>query len=253
MFDPETTLGDQDIYRIEFYSDLNPRPVTIEGTVTFKGKQPGEHPAAQVQLRNDKGQIIAQMPLAEDGKFQFTGKLKGNYDVVVKADNYQKVSSSFEIPPDYSVGQMNVKVCLQPAVTEKITLPVIFFGFDKYTIPSKERTKIDNLIQIGHNVEVGERTVMAAQTGIAGSTKIGKDCMFGGQVGIAGHIKIADGVKIAAKSGIHNSIRQENAILEGIPVMPIRDFQRSIVYFKRLPELVKRIDELEKKIKELTK
>jgi UDP-3-O-[3-hydroxymyristoyl] glucosamine N-acyltransferase len=115
----------------------------------------------------------------------------------------------------------------------------------------RKGVKIDNLIQIGHNVEVGERTVMAAQTGIAGSSKIGKDCMFGGQVGISGHLRVADGVKIAAKSGVHNSIKKENAILEGIPVMPIRDFQRSAVYFKRLPDLVKRIDELEKKIREI--
>ncbi len=116
----------------------------------------------------------------------------------------------------------------------------------------RKGVKLDNLIQIGHNVEIGERTVMAAQTGIAGSTKIGKDCMFGGQVGISGHLKVSDGVKIAAKTGVHNSIKQQNAILEGIPAMPIRDFQRSAVYFKRLPDLVKRIDELEKKLKEIT-
>jgi len=117
----------------------------------------------------------------------------------------------------------------------------------------KKGVKIDNLIQIGHNVEVGERTVMAAQTGIAGSTKVGKDCMFGGQVGIAGHIQLADGTKVAAKTGIHSSVREEGSIVAGIPALPFRNFQRSTVYYKRLPELAKRIDELEKKLKELSK
>ena len=72
--------------------------------------------------------------------------------------------------------------------------------------------KLDNLIQIGHNVEVGENTVMAAQTGIAGSTKVGKNCMFGGQVGIAGHIKIADGTKIGAQAGILGDVKEENTV-----------------------------------------
>ncbi len=112
--------------------------------------------------------------------------------------------------------------------------------------------KIDNLIQIGHNVEVGERTVMAAQTGIAGSTKIGKNCMFGGQVGISGHLRVADGVKIAAKTGVHNTVKEENAILGGIPAMPIRQFQRNVVYAKRLGDLFKKVDELEKKLAELS-
>jgi len=117
----------------------------------------------------------------------------------------------------------------------------------------KKGAKIDNLIQIGHNVEVGERTVMAAQTGIAGSTKIGKNCMFGGQVGISGHLSVADGVKIAAKTGVHTNLKEENGAYMGIPVMPIRDFQRSSVYFRHFPELVKRIDALEKKLAGLGK
>ena len=105
--------------------------------------------------------------------------------------------------------------------------------------------KLDNMIQVAHNVEVGENTVMAAQTGIAGSTKIGKNCMFGGQVGISGHLSIADGVKIAAKTGVPSTIKKENLIIEGIPAMPRLDFQRSFIYFKRLPDLVKRLERLE--------
>ncbi len=112
----------------------------------------------------------------------------------------------------------------------------------------KRGVKLDNLIQIGHNVEVGEHTVIAAQTGIAGSTKVGKDCMFGGQVGISGHLRIADGVKIAAKTGVPSSVKKENLIIEGIPAMPKLDYQRSFIYFKKLPELVRRLDELERKL-----
>ncbi len=110
----------------------------------------------------------------------------------------------------------------------------------------RKGVKIDNLIQIAHNVEIGENTVIAAQTGISGSTKIGRNCMIGGQVGVIGHLVIADGVKIAAQSGIGKSIKEENAIVEGSPAVNIRDFQRSYVHFRRLDKLVKRIDEIER-------
>jgi UDP-3-O-[3-hydroxymyristoyl] glucosamine N-acyltransferase len=107
--------------------------------------------------------------------------------------------------------------------------------------------KIDNLIQIAHNVEIGENTVIAAQTGISGSTKIGKNCMIGGQVGIVGHLKIADKVMIAAQSGIGKSITEEGAVVEGSPAFNIREYQRSYVHFRRLDHLVKRVNQLERK------
>jgi UDP-3-O-[3-hydroxymyristoyl] glucosamine N-acyltransferase len=113
--------------------------------------------------------------------------------------------------------------------------------------------KLDNLIQIGHNVEVGENTVMAGQTGIAGSSKIGKNCMFGGQVGISGHIKIADGTKIGAQSGVPGDIQEENLILLGYPAINHKDFLRSSVIFRKLPELLTRINSMEKDIKTLKK
>lgn len=110
----------------------------------------------------------------------------------------------------------------------------------------RKGVKIDNLIQIAHNVEIGENTVMAAQTGIAGSTKIGKNCMIGGQVGIVGHITIADGVKIAAQSGIGTSITEENSIWQGSPAIPIGEYKRAYVLFKNLTSLKTRIDNLQK-------
>jgi UDP-3-O-[3-hydroxymyristoyl] glucosamine N-acyltransferase len=115
----------------------------------------------------------------------------------------------------------------------------------------RKGVKLDNLIQIGHNVEVGENTVMAGLTGIAGSTKVGKNCMFGGQVGIAGHIKIADGTKIGAQAGILGEVKEENKILMGSPAIDYKQFFKSSVVFKKLPDLMMKIDSLEKEIESL--
>lgn len=125
---------------------------------------------------------------------------------------------------------------------------------DRATLGStiiRKGVKIDNLVQVAHNVEIGEHTVIAAQTGIAGSTKIGKNCMIGGQVGIVGHITIADGCKIAAQSGISNTVKQPNTILQGSPAIAIGDFKRSYVMFKGLPDLRTKVQNLEKKISEI--
>jgi len=117
----------------------------------------------------------------------------------------------------------------------------------------RKGVKLDNLIQIGHNVEVGDNTVMAAQTGIAGSTKIGKNCMFGGQVGIAGHIKIAAGTKIGAQAGILSEIKEENTAIIGSPAIEIRQFMKSSVLFRRLPDIKAKLDTLEKDVDMLKK
>lgn len=116
----------------------------------------------------------------------------------------------------------------------------------------RKGVKLDNLIMIAHNVEVGENTVMAAQTGISGSTKVGRNCMFGGQVGLIGHITIADGVKIAAQSGIPKSIKQEGAVVQGSPPLDFTHYQRCYVVFKNLPSLREQVIELERKVSDLT-
>lgn len=115
----------------------------------------------------------------------------------------------------------------------------------------RKGVKLDNLIMIAHNVEVGENTVMAAQTGVSGSTKIGKNCMFGGQVGLVGHITIADGVKIGAQSGIPKNIKKENTAVQGSPAFDYSYYQRCYVVFKNLPELRNQVIELEKKVSKL--
>jgi UDP-3-O-[3-hydroxymyristoyl] glucosamine N-acyltransferase len=111
--------------------------------------------------------------------------------------------------------------------------------------------KIDNLVQIAHNVEIGKNTVIAAQTGISGSTKLGKQCVLGGQVGIAGHLHIADGTIFGAQTGVPGSVKKLNQTLQGYPAIPIMSFQRSSIVYKNLPELQKTVYALQKKIQEL--
>jgi UDP-3-O-[3-hydroxymyristoyl] glucosamine N-acyltransferase len=114
----------------------------------------------------------------------------------------------------------------------------------------REGAKLDNLVQVAHNVEIGANTVIAAQAGIAGSTKIGKHCMFGGQVGIAGHLKVADQTKLAAQSGVAGAIRKEDSILMGSPAIDARLYHKSYVLFRKLPDIYKQLQTLEKKITE---
>lgn len=120
---------------------------------------------------------------------------------------------------------------------------------DRATLGStviKKGVKLDNQIQIAHNVEIGENTVIAAQTGIAGSTKIGKNCQIGGQVGIVGHITIGDNVRIQAQSGIGRNVK-DNETLQGSPALNYGDFNKSYVHFKNLPTIIQRFNSLEKK------
>ncbi|MBQ0769305.1 MAG: UDP-3-O-(3-hydroxymyristoyl)glucosamine N-acyltransferase [Bizionia sp.] len=120
---------------------------------------------------------------------------------------------------------------------------------DRATLGStiiRKGVKLDNQIQIAHNVEIGKNTVIAAQTGIAGSTKIGENCQIGGQVGFAGHITIGNNVKIQAQSGIGRNVK-DNEVLQGSPALSYGDYNKSYVYFKNLPKMAKSINELEKK------
>ena len=108
--------------------------------------------------------------------------------------------------------------------------------------------KIDNLIQIAHNVEIGEDTALAAQTGVAGSTKIGKRCVLAGQVGVAGHLNIADGSIFGAQTGVSSHIKEAGQIWQGYPAMPVATFRRLSVIQKQLPDLQRKIYDLERQI-----
>ena len=111
----------------------------------------------------------------------------------------------------------------------------------------RKGVKLDNQIQIAHNVEIGENTVIAAQTGVAGSTKIGKNGMIGGQVGISGHLTIGNNVRIQAQSGVGRNLK-DHEILQGSPSFGYNDFSKSYVHFKNLPKIVAEIEELKKQI-----
>lgn len=125
---------------------------------------------------------------------------------------------------------------------------------DRATLGStvvKKGVKLDNLVQIGHNVVIGENTVMAAQVGIAGSTKLGKNMMIGGQVGVVGHIEIADEVKIGAQSGVGKSIRKEGEIVLGSPAYAAEDYKKAYMGFRRLPFILNKLRELENELNQI--
>lgn len=113
--------------------------------------------------------------------------------------------------------------------------------------------KLDNLIQIAHNVEVGSHTVMASQVGIAGSTKVGEWCMFGGQVGLAGHIRVGNHVNIGAQSGIPGTVKGDNLTIMGSPAIDAKQFFKSSVIYKKLPDMYQTLNRMEKEIEELKK
>lgn len=115
----------------------------------------------------------------------------------------------------------------------------------------RKGVKLDNMVQIAHNCEVGSHTVMSAQVGVAGSTKIGEWCMFGGQVGIAGHAAIANRTMVGAQSGIPNSIKKEGTTIQGSPAIEGRNFWRSSAIFKNLPDMWSDMNKLKKQIAEL--
>jgi len=121
---------------------------------------------------------------------------------------------------------------------------------DKATMESTiihSGVKLDNLIQIGHNVEIGKNTVIAAQSGISGSTKVGENSMFGGQVGVVGHLKLGDFAKYAAQAGVSKKTKNNETVI-GSPAMPKDQFIKSYIIFKKLPSIVKQIEKLEKKL-----
>ena len=169
--------------------------------------------------------IHAGAVIGSDG-FGFAPKADGSYDKIPQIGNVV-------IEDDIEIGANTV--------------------IDRATMGStiiRAGVKLDNLIQVAHNVEIGTNTVIAAQTGVSGSTKVGSNVVLGGQVGVVGHITIANGTQVQAQSGINRSIKEENKKWAGTPFGPYTSQLRSQVVYTRLPELEKRIAELEKIIRE---
>jgi UDP-3-O-[3-hydroxymyristoyl] glucosamine N-acyltransferase len=124
-------------------------------------------------------------------------------------------------------------------------------SIDRATMGStiiRKGVKLDNLIQIAHNVEIGENTIIASQSGVAGSTKLGKNVMLGGQVGVIGHLNIGDNVKIAAQSGIGKNLK-EDEVVQGSPAFGINEYLKSYVHFRKLPQMAKDIHNIEKRLR----
>ncbi len=117
----------------------------------------------------------------------------------------------------------------------------------------RKGSKLDNLIQIAHNVEIGKNSIVTAQAGIAGSSKLGSECMIGAQAGLVGHIQLASGVKVAAQSGVTNNVEKEGTVIMGSPATNFMDNKRSLAVFKNLPDMFQRLNKLEKELNELKK
>ena len=165
--------------------------------------------------------------IGADG-FGFMPNAEGGFDKIPQLGNVI-------IEDDVEIG---ANTCIDRAKTDSTVI--------------RRGVKLDNLIQIGHNVQIGENTVSSAQTGIAGTSRVGRNCFLAGQVGIADHVTIGDRVKVGSKSGIDKNVGDDE-IRFGYPALPGMQYHRSSAIFKNLPELAHRVAELEKQINELKK
>ena len=204
-------------------------PQVYVGKDTVIGQDCVLYPGVKVQTRSVLGNrviIHSNTVIGSDG-FGFAPQSDGTYSKIAQIGNVV-VEDDVEIGSNTSI--------------DRATMGSTFI---------RKGVKLDNLIQIAHNVEVGEHTVVAAQTGISGSSKLGGNSIIGGQVGIAGHLSLAKGTQIGAQAGINFNTTEENKQWHGSPAQPLKEWMRSTVIFKKLPEVDKRIRDLEAKIAEL--
>jgi UDP-3-O-[3-hydroxymyristoyl] glucosamine N-acyltransferase len=205
-------------------------PQVFVGAESTIGKDCTIHPGVKIYNRSvleNRVMIHSNTVIGSDG-FGFAPQSDGTYTKIAQIGNVV-------IEDDVEIGSGTT--------------------IDRATMGStviRKGVKLDNLIQIAHNVDVGEHTVVAAQSGISGSTKVGEKSVVGGQVGIAGHLSLAKGTQIGAQAGINFNTTEENKQWHGSPAQPLRDWMRASVIFKQLPAVEKRIASLEAKIKELT-
>lgn len=157
------------------------------------------------------------------------------FGFVPEGDNYKKIQQIGNVVIEDGV-EIGANTCI-----DRATMGSTFI---------RKGAKLDNLIQIAHNVVIGENTVIAAQSGIAGTTKVGENCVFGGQVGIIGHLNIGAGTQIAAQSGITSNVPAKS-VLRGSPAFDLPKYQKCYVVFRKLPELYGQVKDLENEIKNL--
>ncbi|MCD0487310.1 UDP-3-O-(3-hydroxymyristoyl)glucosamine N-acyltransferase [Pedobacter sp. MC2016-14] len=205
-------------------------PQVYVGKNAVIGKNCLLYPGVKIQSRTILGDRIiihSNTVIGSDG-FGFAPQKDGTYSKIAQIGNVV-------IEDDVEIGSN--------ASIDRATMGSTFI---------RKGVKLDNLIQIAHNVEVGEHTVVAAQTGISGSTKLGGNSVIGGQVGIAGHLSLAKGTQIGAQAGINFNTTDENKQWHGTPAQPLRDWMRANVIFKQLPGVEKRIAKLEATISKLS-
>lgn len=197
------------------------RGVTVgDGTTLYPGVKIYEGCVVGARCILHAGAVIGA-----DG-FGFMPNAAGGFDKIPQLGNVV-------IEDDVEIG---ANTCIDRAKTDSTVI--------------RRGVKLDNLIQIGHNVQIGEHTVSSAQTGIAGTSKVGRNCFLAGQVGIADHVTIGDRVKVGSKSGIDKNV-PDGEIRLGYPALPGMQYHRSSAVFKNLPELARRVAELEKTIEKL--
>lgn len=205
-------------------------PQVYVGDHTHIGEDCLLHPGVKIynqSVLGDRVTIHSNTVIGSDG-FGFAPQADGTYSKIAQIGNVV-IEDEVEIGSNTSI--------------DRATMGSTFI---------RKGVKLDNLIQIAHNVDVGSNTVVAAQTGISGSTKLGGNSVIGGQVGIAGHLSLAKGTQIGAQAGLNFNIAEENKQWHGSPAQPLRNWMRASVVFKQLPEIDQRISRLEAKIKELT-
>jgi UDP-3-O-[3-hydroxymyristoyl] glucosamine N-acyltransferase len=240
-FQSESATTGKNIYRGAFSyignqvtigENVKVYPHVFIGDNTVIGNNTILHPNVKIYAGSRIGNncvIHAGTVIGSDG-FGFAPQEDGSYKTIPQLGNVL-------IEDDVTIGANTVIDC------------ATMFG-DSTII--RQGVKLDNLIQIAHNVEVGKNTVIAAQAGISGSTKVGENAMIAGQVGIAGHLVLANRTQIGAQAGISKSVKEEGQQLMGSPAIDLKDFFRSYAVFKRLPDLNDRLRELENKITALT-
>lgn len=253
---------------LQIYENMRPKPIGIEqpsyiggGTVTGEGLYVGAfaYIGKDVKIGNNvkiypqayigDGVSVGDNTIIYSGVKIYHGCKIGNSCIlhagtVIGADGfgfapqgeiYQKVPQIGNVVVEDDV-EIGANTCIDRATMGSTLI--------------KKGVKLDNLIQLAHNVVIGENTVIAAQTGIAGTTKVGQNCVLGGQVGIVGHLNIGAGTQIAAQSGIAQDI-PEKSVLRGSPAFDLPKYQKCYVVFRRLPELYGQIKDIEKEIKTL--
>ncbi|MES2731093.1 MAG: UDP-3-O-(3-hydroxymyristoyl)glucosamine N-acyltransferase [Bacteroidota bacterium] len=214
------------------------------GENTFIGKQVKIHPQVYI---GDKCRI-GDFTIIQAGAKIYSNTIIGNHCVVQAGAVIGSEGFGFAPQPDGTYKPI-------PQVGNVILEDYVHVGanttIDCATMGStilRKGTKLDNLIQIAHNVELGKNTVIAAQAGVSGSTKLGDNCVLAGQVGVVGHITLAERTSVGAQSGVGKSVKTPGTAINGSPAFNYRDSLRSLAVFRKLPELERRLDEMEEKI-----